>query len=169
MGTMIQQENLKEADYRGERFANHHKDLLNNNEILNITRPELIYSIHKDYLLAGADIAETNTFNGTDIAQSDFDTQALTYEINVMAAKNARRAADELTQADPSNRKFVAGALGPTNKTASVSKNVEDPSSRDITFDELVAAYTEQIRGLVDGGSHIIMVETIFDLSLIHI
>lgn len=163
MGTMIQNKRPTEETYRGSRFANHHRDLINNNEILNLTQPEMIYQIHREYFEAGADIAETNTFNGTQIAQADFDTQEYTFEINLAAARIARKAADETTAADPSNPRYVAGAVGPTNRTASVSKDVDDPSARDTTFDELVTTYSEQIQALYEGGVHIIMVETIFD------
>ena len=158
MGTMIQQYKLTEADYRGEIFRDHVKDLLNNNEALNLTQPEIIYSIHKKYLEAGADIIETNTFNGNTIAQQDFLAVEYTYEMNFQAAKLARRAANEFSE-----KKYVAGAVGPTPKTASISRNVDDASHRDILFDELVESYTLSIKALHEGGVDIIMIETIFD------
>ena len=157
MGTMIQKYKLTEADYRGERFEHHVKDLLNNNEALNLTQPELIFGIHKEYLEAGADIIETNTFNGNTIAQEDFLLADLTYEMNYQAAQIAKRA----TSLFPGT--FVAGAVGPTPKTASISRNVEDASFRDIYFDDLVKSYVISIQGLTEGGSDIIMIETIFD------
>ena len=158
MGTMIQRYQLTEEDYRGERFKTHPKDLLNNNEALNLTQPEIIYNIHKQYLEAGADIIETNTFNGNTIAQQDFLAVEFTYEMNYQAAKLARRAADEFSE-----KKYVAGAVGPTPKTASISRNVDDASQRDIFFDDLVESYTLSIKALHEGGVDIIMIETIFD------
>lgn len=158
MGTMIQRYHLTEEDYRGEFFKNHPKDLLNNNEALNITQPEIIYQIHKEYFEAGSDIVETNTFNGNTIAQQDFLAVEFTYKMNYEAARIARRAADEYPE-----KKYVAGAIGPTPKTASISRNVEDPSQRDIFFDELVESYTISIQALHEGGVDIIMIETIFD------
>ena len=163
MGTMIQQHALSEADYRGERFADWHCDLKGNNDLLSITQSELIYQIHCDYLEAGADIIETNTFNATPIAMADYDMQAQSAEINLAAAKVARRAADEYTQQTPDKPRFVAGVLGPTNRTASISPDVNDPGKRNVSFDELVIAYSESVNALLDGGVDLIMLETIFD------
>jgi len=163
MGTMIQRHKLEEADYRGERFSNWHKDVKGNNDLLSITQPDIIIGIHKQYLDAGADIIETNTFSSTTIAQADYDMQELAYELNVASAKCARIAADEFTAQNPSKPRFVAGAIGPLNKTLSLSPDVNNPGYRAVTFDEVVIAYEEQIRGLVDGGADILLVETIFD------
>ena len=163
MGTMIQRHKLEEADYRGERLANWHKDVKGNNDLLSITQPEIIIGIHKQYLDAGADIIETNTFSSTTIAQADYDMQELAYELNVASAKCARIAADEYTGQNPAKPRFVAGAIGPLNKTLSLSPDVNNPGFRAVTFDEVVIAYEEQIRGLVDGGADILLVETIFD------
>ena len=163
MGTMIQQYQLEEKDYRGDRFADHHLDVKGNNDLLSITQPQIIEAIHKAYLDAGSDIIETNTFSSTTIAQADYDMQELAYELNFESAKIARKACDEYTEKNPAKPRFVAGALGPTNRTASLSPDVNDPGYRAVTFDELVEAYYEQTKGLVDGGAHIILVETIFD------
>jgi len=163
MGTMIQRHKLEEADYRGERFANWHKDVKGNNDLLSITQPDIIIGIHKQYLDAGADIIETNTFSSTTIAQADYDMQELAYELNVASAKCARIAADEYTAQNPAKPRFVAGAIGPLNKTLSLSPDVNNPGYRAVTFDEVVVAYEEQIKGLVDGGADILLVETIFD------
>lgn len=163
MGTMIQRYKLQEEDYRGERFKNYPSDLKGNNDLLVLTQPHIIKEIHKEYLNAGADILETNTFNAQTVSLADYDMQALAYEMNVAAAKLAREAADEYMQEHPGSTKFVAGAVGPMNKTLSLSPDVNDPGYRAITFDEIVTAYTEQISGLVDGGSDIILLETIFD------
>jgi 5-methyltetrahydrofolate--homocysteine methyltransferase len=163
MGTMIQRHKLSESDYRGERFKDWHKDVKGNNDLLSITQPAIIVGIHKQYLEAGADIIETNTFSSTTIAQADYDMQALAYELNVASAKCARIAADEYTALNPSKPRFVAGAIGPLNKTLSLSPDVNNPGYRAVTFDEVVEAYDEQIRGLVDGGVDILLVETIFD------
>lgn len=163
MGTMIQRHKLEEADYRGARFSNWHKDVKGNNDLLSITQPEIIIGIHKQYLDAGADIIETNTFSSTTIAQADYDMQELAYELNVASAKCARIAADEYTAQNPAKPRFVAGAIGPLNKTLSLSPDVNNPGYRAVTFDEVVIAYEEQIRGLVDGGADILLVETIFD------
>ncbi|MCZ2442921.1 MAG: homocysteine S-methyltransferase family protein, partial [Flavobacteriales bacterium] len=166
MGTMIQKHKLKEEDYRGERFKDWHKDVKGNNDLLSITRPEIISSIHKQYLEAGADIIETNTFNSTSISQADYDMQELAYELNVAAAKCARAAIDEYLvnhQSPITNPKFVAGAIGPLNKTLSLSPDVNNPDYRAVTFDEVVDAYYEQISGLVDGGVDVLLIETIFD------
>ncbi|OOF84574.1 methionine synthase, partial [Rodentibacter ratti] len=161
MGTMIQQYKLTEADFRGERFKNSPIDLRGNNDLLTLTQPLLISAIHEKYLEAGADIIETNTFSSTTIAQADYDLQAVAYELNVAGARLARLAADKYST--PEKPRFVAGILGPTNRTASISPNVNDPSFRNITFMELVDAYAEATRGLIEGGVDIIMIETIFD------
>jgi 5-methyltetrahydrofolate--homocysteine methyltransferase len=163
MGTMIQRYKLEEKDFRGARFRDWAHDLKGNNDLLSITRPDVIEAIHKEYLKAGADIIETNTFSGTRIAQADYKTEELAYEINLESAKVAKKAADEFTKKDPSRPRFVAGALGPTNKTLSLSPNVNDPGFRACTWDEMVTAYAEQTRGLMDGGVDIILIETIFD------
>ncbi len=161
MGTMIQRHRLAEADYRGARFAGHPKELKGNNDLLLLTRPEIIRAIHADYLDAGADIVETNTFNATSLSQADYGLEALAYELNVAGAKLAREAAEEYST--PDKPRFVAGVLGPTSRTASISPDVNDPGFRNVTFDELVTAYTEAVRGLCDGGADLILVETIFD------
>jgi 5-methyltetrahydrofolate--homocysteine methyltransferase len=163
MGTMIQRHKLEEADYRGERFKDWHTDVKGNNDLLSITQPEIIIGIHKLYLEAGADIIETNTFSSTVIAQADYDMQSLAYELNVASAKCARIAADEFTAKNPAKPRYVAGAIGPLNKTLSLSPDVNNPGYRAVTFDEVATAYTEQIKGLVDGGVDIILIETIFD------
>ena len=163
MGTMIQRYKLEEADYRGERFKDWQTDVKGNNDLLSITRPDIIREIHEQYLDAGADIIETNTFSSTLIAQADYDMQSLAYEMNVASAKCARLAADKFTTADPSKPRFVAGAIGPLNKTLSLSPDVNNPGFRAVSFDEVVAAYTEQVRGLSDGGVDLLLVETIFD------
>ena len=163
MGTMIQQHKLEEADYRGERFAYWHKDVKGNNDLLSITQPGIITAIHKLYLDAGADIIETNTFSSTTIAQADYDMQSLAYELNVASAKCARMAADEYTKMNPQKPRFVAGAIGPLNKTLSLSPDVNNPGYRAVSFDEVATAYEEQIRGLVDGGVDLLLIETIFD------
>jgi 5-methyltetrahydrofolate--homocysteine methyltransferase len=160
MGTMIQRHKLGEADYRGERFKDWPSDLKGNNDLLSLTRPEIIKGIHLEYLQAGADIIETNTFNAQKISLADYNMQSLAYELNVAAAKCARDAVKEFNSPEP---KFVAGALGPLNKTLSLSPDVNNPGFRSITFDEAVDAYYEQIKGLVDGGVDIILIETIFD------
>ncbi|MFI4968363.1 MAG: methionine synthase [Gammaproteobacteria bacterium] len=162
MGTMIQARRLGEADFRGERFKAHPKDLQGNNDLLNLTRPDVIGEIHRAYLEAGADILETNTFNSTAIAQADYGLESLAYELNLEGARIARREVDDLRAAD-GHRRFVAGILGPTNRTASISPRVEDPGFRNVSFDELKVAYSDSLRGLLDGGSDLIMVETIFD------
>lgn len=163
MGTMIQRHKLEEEDYRGQRFSDWHSDVKGNNDLLVLTQPQIIYDIHCDYLAAGADIIETNTFNATTISMADYDMQSLAKEINVEAAKLARRAADEFTAKEPGKPRFVAGVLGPTNRTASISPDVNDPGKRNVTFDELVEAYCEATHGLIEGGSDIILIETIFD------
>lgn len=164
MGTMIQRHKLTEEDYRGERFKNWHTDVKGNNDMLCITQPEIIKGIHKQYLAAGADIIETNTFSSTVIAMADYDMQEYAYELNVAAAKCAKDAVKEFMAENPGTApKFVAGAIGPLNKTLSLSPDVNNPGYRAVTFDEVVDAYYEQIKGLVDGGVDIILIETIFD------
>lgn len=163
MGTMIQQYKLSEEGYRGERFKDWHKDVKGNNDLLSITRPDIITAIHKAYLDAGADIIETNTFSSTSIAQADYDMQSLAYELNVASAECARSAADEYTAANPNKPRFVAGAIGPLNKTLSLSPDVNNPGFRAVDFDEVAMAYEEQIKGLVDGGVDLLLIETIFD------
>ena len=166
MGTMIQQYKLEEKDYRGERFKDWHKDVRGNNDLLSLTQPQIIQAIHKAYLEAGADIIETNTFSSTSIAQADYDMQSLAYELNVAAAQCARKAIDEFianSKSAATNCKFIAGAIGPMNKTLSLSPDVNNPGYRTVTFDEVADAYYEQIKGLVDGGVDILLIETIFD------
>ncbi|XP_018014823.1 methionine synthase [Hyalella azteca] len=164
MGTMIQQHNLREEDYRGTAFKDHHMPLKGNNDVLSITQPNIITEIHKAYLEAGADIIETNTFSGTSIAQADYGLQDQVYNLNLSSARLAVAAA-EAASSRSGVPKFAAGAMGPTNRTLSISPDVEQPSFRNVTFDELVAAYTEQARGLLDGGVHLLLVETIFDTA----
>ena len=163
MGTMIQAENLVEADFRGERFANHGSDLKGNNELLSLVRPDIIARIHRQYLEAGADIIETNTFGSTAIAQSDYDLSELAVEQNLESARIARQVADEITAKTPDRPRFVAGVLGPTPKTASISPDVNDPGARSITFDDLRQDYANATRALITGGVDLIMIETIFD------
>jgi 5-methyltetrahydrofolate--homocysteine methyltransferase len=163
MGTMIQRYKLEEKDYRGERFKDWRCDIKGNNDLLSITQPQIIEAIHKQYLEAGADIIETNTFSSTVIAQADYEMQSLAYELNVAAAKCARKAANEYTAKNPDKPRFVAGAIGPLNKTLSLSPDVNNPGYRAVTFDQVVAAYYEQVKGLVDGGVDILLIETIFD------
>ena len=163
MGTMIQGYGLEEADYRGERFPDHPCDLKGNNDLLAITRPHIIREIHTAYLDAGADILETNSFNATSIAQADYQLESIVYELNVAAARVAREAADAVTAKNPARPRFVAGVLGPTNRTCSISPDVNNPGFRNVTFDELVTAYSEAIAGLVDGGADLLLVETVFD------
>ncbi|MPS54170.1 methionine synthase [Pigmentiphaga sp.] len=161
MGTMIQRYKLDEAAFRGERFAGHGKDVKGNNELLSLTRPDVILEIHRGYLAAGADILETNTFGATSIAQGDYELPGLAYELNLASARLARQACDEFST--PERPRFVAGALGPQPKTASISPDVNDPAARNVTFDELRAAYAEQLNGLLDGGIDLVLIETIFD------
>ena len=161
MGTMIQRFKLTEAQYRGDRFANFHKDVKGNNELLSLTRPDVIADIHEKYLAAGADLIETNTFGATTIAQDDYEMAHLAREMNVQSAKIARAACDKYST--PDRPRFVAGALGPTPKTASISPDVNDPGARNVTFEQLRAAYYEQVEGLVEGGADVLLVETIFD------
>ena len=169
MGTMIQRYNLQEADYRGERFKDWHTDVKGNNDLLSITQPQIIEEIHLQYLAAGADIIETNTFSSTTIAQADYDMQSLAYELNIASAKCARNAIEKFlssplsTREEGSGVRFVAGAIGPLNKTLSLSPDVNNPGYRAVTFDEVAAAYTQQIKGLVDGGVDVLLIETIFD------
>src|SRR5688572_25009808 len=158
MGTMIQRYKLSEADYRGERFSNWHCDVKGNNDLLSLTQPQIITEIHRQYLDAGADIIETNTFSSTAIAMADYEMQSLAYEINVAAAKCAREAI-----AKSGKKAWVAGAIGPLNKTLSLSPDVNNPGFRALTFDEAMNAYYEQVRGLVDGGADLLLIETIFD------
>ena len=159
MGTMLQAYKLEEADFRGDRFKDHPSDLKGNNDLLSLTRPDVVEAIHTAYLEVGADLIETNTFNANAISQSDYATEDLVYEINLESAKIARKAADSFTESP----RFVCGALGPTNRTASLSPDVNDPGFRNVSFDELVVAYSEQARGLLDGGADILLVETVFD------
>ncbi len=161
MGTMIQRFKLTEADYRGERFKDFPKDIKGNNELLSLTRPDVVRDIHEGYLSAGADLIETNTFGATTIAQADYDMQHLAREMNLQSAKLARAACDKFST--PDKPRFVVGALGPTPKTASISPDVNDAGARNVTFEELRAAYYEQVEALVEGGSDVLLVETIFD------
>jgi 5-methyltetrahydrofolate--homocysteine methyltransferase len=162
-GTMIQRHPLEEADFRGELLAGHGQPLKGNNDLLTLTRPDVISGIHHAFLEAGADIVETNTFSSTSIAQADYGTEHLVHDLNVEAARLARAAADEWTARTPDKPRFVAGAIGPTNRTLSISPDVEDPSKRAVTFDGLRASYAEQVRGLVEGGADLLLIETIFD------
>src|SRR5215210_5616781 len=163
MGTMIQSYELSEEDYRGKRLADHPSELKGNNDLLSITQPGIISDIHEAAMDAGSDIIETNTFSSTSIAQADYQLEGLAYELNFEAARVARETADAYTEKTPERPRFVAGALGPTNRTASLSPDVNNPGFRNITFDELAAAYKEAARGLVEGGSDLLLVETIFD------
>lgn len=161
MGTMVQRFKLTEAQYRGNRFANFHRDVQGNNELLSLTQPDIIRNIHEGYLNAGADIIETNTFGATSIAQEDYDMADLAYEMNVESATLARAACDAIST--PEHPRFVAGALGPTPRTASISPDVNDPAARNVNFEQLRAAYLEQTLGLIQGGADVLLVETIFD------
>jgi 5-methyltetrahydrofolate--homocysteine methyltransferase len=161
MGTMIQRFKLDEAQYRGERFKDFHKDVKGNNELLSLTRPDVIRDIHERYLAAGADLIETNTFGATTIAQADYDMADLAYEMNLASARIAREACDKYST--PDKPRFVAGAVGPTPKTASISPDVNDAGARNVNFEELRAAYYDQVKALVEGGSDVLLVETIFD------
>lgn len=163
MGTMIQRHTLSEDDFRGERFANHGHSLKGNNDLLSITQPDIIKDIHRAYFEAGADIAETNTFSSTVIAQADYHLEDAVYDLNFQSAKIAREVADEFTRQNPAKPRFVAGSIGPTNRTASISPDVNDPGFRAITFEELRAAYYQQADALLDGGVDILLVETVFD------
>jgi 5-methyltetrahydrofolate--homocysteine methyltransferase len=161
MGTMIQRFKLTEEQYRGERFKDFHKDVKGNNELLSLTRPDVIRDIHERYLAAGADLIETNTFGATTIAQADYDMADLAYEMNLASARIAREACDKYST--PDKPRFVAGAVGPTPKTASISPDVNDAGARNVNFEELRAAYYDQVKALVEGGSDVLLVETIFD------
>jgi methionine synthase I (cobalamin-dependent) len=163
MGTMIQSYALDENDFRGERLRAHPKDLRGNNDLLTLTRPDVIAEIHRGYLEAGAELLETNTFNAQVISQADYGTEALVYELNVAAATLARREADAMTARTPERPRFVIGVLGPTNRTASLSPDVNDPGFRNVSFAQLAAAYRTQAEGLIEGGVDLLMVETIFD------
>ncbi len=163
MGTMIQKHTLGEGHYRGARFQDHSKDVKGNNDLLVLTQPDIIEKIHGEYLRGGADIIETNTFNAQRISMADYHMEDLSHEINVQAARIARRAAEAWTAKTPDRPRFVAGAVGPTNRTASMSPDVNDPGYRAVTFDELRDAYREQVMGLIEGGADIILIETIFD------
>ncbi len=163
MGTMIQRHKLTEDDFRGERFKDFHKDIKGNNDLLSITQPEIIKDIHREYLRAGSDIIETNTFSGTVIAQEDYDMQDAVYDINFESAKLAKEAADEFTKENPDKPRFVAGAMGPTNRTLSISPDVNNPGYRAVTFDEMCQAYLDQARALWEGGADLFLIETVFD------
>lgn len=163
MGTMIQRYQLEEEDFRKGWFEDHPKSLKGNNDLLSLTRPDIIKEIHGQYLEAGADIIETNTFSGTTIAQADYELESAVYDLNFHSAKIAREVADEYTAKNPDKPRFVAGSIGPTNRTASISPDVNDPGFRGITFDELVTAYKQQTEALLDGGVDILLVETVFD------
>jgi 5-methyltetrahydrofolate--homocysteine methyltransferase len=163
MGTMLQHYNFTEEDFRGERFANFPHSLKGNNDLLSLTQPHAIASIHRQYFESGADIVETNTFSGTTIGMADYHLEDLVYELNFESAKIARQVADEFTARNPEKPRFVAGSIGPTNRTASMSPDVNDPGFRAVTFDELRVAYKQQVEALIDGGVDLLLVETIFD------
>lgn len=163
MGTMIQRHILEEEDFRGERFKDHTHPLKGNNDLLSLTRPDIIKEIHSLYYEAGADIAETNTFSSTTIAQADYALEDAVYDLNYQSAKIAREVADEFTAREPHKPRFVAGSMGPTNRTASLSPDVNDPGYRAVTFDDLVKAYKQQAEALLDGGADLLLVETVFD------
>jgi 5-methyltetrahydrofolate--homocysteine methyltransferase len=163
MGTMIQRYKLGAAEYRGTRFKDHPRDLKGNNDLLVLTQPKVIGEIHNAYLEAGADIVETNTFNAQAISQADYGLESVVHELNVEAARLAREAADAWTKKTPEKPRFVAGAIGPTNRTASISPDVNNPGFRNVSFDALVEAYAEQTRGLIEGGADAILIETVFD------
>ena len=163
MGTMIQRHKLTEADYRGDRFAKHPSDLKGNNDMLVLTQPQIIAAIHRQYLDAGADIIESNTFNANTVSQADYGLESLCYELNYEGARLARSVADEVTARWPSRPRLVAGSMGPTNRTLSISPDVNNPAFRNITFDELRLAYREAVTGLLDGGADILLIETITD------
>jgi 5-methyltetrahydrofolate--homocysteine methyltransferase len=162
-GTMLQQAGLSEADFRGERFAQHNHDLRGDNDVLNLTAPQVVSRVHDAFLEVGADICTTNTFTATRISQADYATEAHAREMNVEGARIAREAADRWTERTPEKPRFVAGSMGPTNRTASMSPNVNDPGFRNVTFDELVASYSEAAEGLIEGGVDILLIETVFD------
>ena len=163
MGTMIQGYKLEESDYRGQRFGGHNQDLKGNNDLLSLTRPEVIEAIHSAYLEVGADIIETNTFNSTAVSQADYSLEEIVYELNKQGAALARSACDKHTAQTPDKPRFVAGVLGPTSRTCSISPDVNRPEYRNVTFDELVENYLLATSGLVDGGADIILIETVFD------
>ena len=163
MGTMLQRHKFTEEDFRGERFKHWEHPLQGNNDLLSLTQPEAIADVHRKYFAAGADIVETNTFSGTTIAMADYHMEALVYELNYESARIAKKVADEFTAKEPDKPRFVAGSIGPTNKTASMSPDVNDPGYRAISFDELRIAYKQQVEALLDGGADILLVETIFD------
>ncbi len=163
MGTMIQRYDLTETDFRKNWFEDHGSPLKGNNDLLSLTRPDIIKAIHKEYLDAGSDIIETNTFSGTSIAQADYKLEKYAYDINYHSAKIAKEVAVEVTKGDENKPRFVAGSIGPTNRTLSISPDVNDPGYRNIEFDELVIAYEEQVKGLIDGGVDLLLVETVFD------
>ncbi|MDH4301422.1 MAG: homocysteine S-methyltransferase family protein, partial [Nitrospira sp.] len=163
MGTMIQQRQLDEAAFRGERFKDWKKDLKGHNDLLNLTQPAVIEEIHRQYLEAGADIVETNTFNSQSISLSDYGMDRLGYELSKAGAECARRAVETVQREQPGRHCFVAGAIGPTTKTSSISTDVNSPAARGATYEVLVKAYEEQVRGLLDGGADVLLVETIFD------
>ena len=163
MGTMIQRRKLDEADFRGDRFRNHRHDLKGNGDVLALTRPDVIGDIHREYLAAGADILETNTFSSTAIAQADYGLESLAYELNLEGTRVAKAAADEWSARTPDRPRFVAGAMGPTNRTLSISPEVDNPAARAVTFDQVREAYRDQVRGLIDGGADLLLLETIFD------
>ncbi|MGZ6826249.1 MAG: homocysteine S-methyltransferase family protein, partial [Mycobacteriales bacterium] len=163
MGTMIQRHGLTEEEYRGERFADHPGHLQGNNDLLSLTRPDVISGIHRQYLEAGSDLVETNTFNANAISLADYDLVELAYELNHASASLARAECDRMTAETPDKPRFVAGAIGPTTRTASISPDVNDPGARNVSYEQLVEAYLEQARGLVDGGSDLLLIETIFD------
>ncbi|MFC4218641.1 homocysteine S-methyltransferase family protein [Flagellimonas marina] len=163
MGTMLQRYKFTEADFRGDRFKDWPQDLQGNNDLLSLTQPKAIAEVHRKYFEAGADIVETNTFSGTTIAMADYGMEGLVYELNYESAKIAKQVAEEFTAKEPNKPRFVAGSIGPTNKTASMSPDVNDPGYRAVSFDELRKAYKQQVEALLDGGSDILLVETIFD------
>lgn len=163
MGTMLQAYKFEEEDFRGDRFTTHPSPLKGNNDLLSLTQPEAIKAVHRAYFEVGADIVETNTFSSTSIGMADYAMEDWVYELNVQSAKLAREVADDFTKANPHKPRFVAGSIGPTNRTASMSPDVNDPGYRAVTFDDLVEAYSEQVRGLVEGGSDVLLVETVFD------
>ena len=163
MGTMVQGYGLKEVDFRGSNFKDHPIDLIGNNDLLSITRPDIIEEIHQSYLEAGADLIETNTFNANSISQADYQMEHMVYDLNLHSAKIAKTISDRYTNSNPKKPRFVCGAIGPTNQTASMSPDVSDPGHRNVDFDQLVDSYKEQAKGLIDGGVDILMIETVFD------
>ncbi len=163
MGTMLQAYGFEEEDFRGERFAEHPSPLKGNNDMLSITQPEAIKEVHRKYFEVGADIVETNTFSSTSIGMADYGMEPWVHELNYASAKLAREVADEFTALQPNQPRFVAGSIGPTNRTASMSPDVNDPGYRAVTFDDLVKAYSEQVQGLIEGGVDLLLVETVFD------